>query len=257
MYNAIYCEFLKLKKSYFFLVLALLVSFFPALLCVGWLGQGAYVRWNRYIFQVESMTFLFINVAMYAMISSYIFSREFSCNTAQTVYSYPVSRTKIFIAKFIVVVIITLFMMILQLLLTILGGMILPHEGLTKEIILGHLRINFYALIFQYAILPIAIFISLLSRNIIMPLVYGGLVTVVNASVTGLEVKYILEYVPLMFPLEILFNSLKSASKGDRDNIIFTGSGVALPNLSIIIAVVTFIIGISLCIGYYFKADID
>ncbi|MHC1685134.1 MAG: ABC transporter permease [Clostridiaceae bacterium] len=257
MYNAIYCEFLKLKKSNFFIVLALMVSFFPGVLCAGWLAQGQYVTWNHYILQAESMAFILINAAMYAVIASYIFSREFSCNTAQTLYSYPVSRIKIFIAKFLVIIIIIFFMMVIQLLLTILGGMILPHEEVTKEIILAHLKVNSYALIFQFDILPIAIFISLLSRNIIAPIVYGGLVTVTNACVMGAGVKTIMDYVPSMYPILILFNSFKTVVNGESESTVFIESGLTLPSLSYTIAFITFMIGVSLCIGYYYKADID
>lgn len=257
MYNAIYCEFLKLKKSYFYIVLALLVSFLPATLFLGWLRQGQYVTWNDYILQVESMTFMVVNIVMYAMIASHVFSREFSCNTAQTLYSYPISRIKVFISKFIVIIVIIFSMMLLEILLTILGGMMLPHEELTKEILLGHLKINLYGLIYSYSILPLAIFIALLSRNIIAPIVYGGGVTVINLFILGSGDKSIMDYIPSMYPLVILFDSLKKVGKGESEKIIIESSGVILPNLSITIAVITFIVGIALCVGYYFKADID
>lgn len=256
MFNAIYCEFLKLKKSYFYLVLAAITCFFPILLCLGWGAQGAFVTWNKYIFQVEQMSFMFINIAMYTLISSYIYTREFSCNTANSMFSYPISRTKIFMSKFIVILLITLSITVLQILLTALGGLLLPHEELTKQILLSHLRINLYALLFQYVLLPIAIFISLLSRNVIMPMVYGGLVTVANMFAIGFKNNSISEYIPIIYPIKILFNSFKS-SKVDMGKMVIVNSREILSNTSIIIAISTFVIGMLLCIIYYSKEDID
>ena len=257
MYNAIYCEFLKLKKSYFYLVLLLLTCFMPAILCFGWLIEGRSVSWNFYINQVEEMAFILINIAMYSLISAYIYTREFSCNTAQTLFSYPVGRIKIFISKFIVIISVMFFITTFQILLTFLGGLLLPHEVLTKEILLGHLRINLYALAFQYAILPIAIFIALLSRNVIMQMVYGGLLTVSNIFLLNSGKKAIIDCVPTLYPMVILNNSIKTSGKGEMAKTVIDNSGVILPNISIAIAILTFIVGISLCIIYYSKADID
>ena len=133
------------------------------------------MTWNKYLFQVEQMSFIITNIAMFVLIAAYIYTREFSCNTANILFTYPMSRIKIFMSKLIVILVITLCITVLQILLTVLGGLLLPHEALTREILLGHLKMNLYALIFQYAILPIAIFIALLSRNVIMPMVYGNM----------------------------------------------------------------------------------
>ena len=257
MYNAIYCEFLKLKKSNFYLVLVLLTCFFPVMLCLGWLGEGDVVTWNVYIGLVEEMGIIMINLTMYALICAYIYTREFSCNTAQTLFAYPIGRIKIFISKFIVITIMIVCVTFFQMLLTILGGLLLPHEALTREILLGHLRINFYTLIYQYAIIPIAIFIALLSKNVIMPMIYGGLLTVSNLFLLSSGNKIIVNYIPSFYPILILKNSLKTLGKGETSTKVIDNAGLILPNLSIGIAIFTFIIGISLCIIYYLKADID
>jgi len=257
MYNAIYCEFLKLKKSNFYLILVLLTCFFPVMLCLGWLGQGKFVIWNYYVSQMENVTFTLINVTMYALISAYIYTREFSCNTAQTLFTYPIGRIKIFISKFIVITTLIVFITLFQTLLTFLGGLLLPHEELTREILLGHLRMNFYGLMYQYAIIPIAIFIALLSKDVIMPMVYGGLLTVSNLFLLSSGRKIILECVPSLYPIIILSQSFKTSDKKDMAKMAIDKSGVILPNLSIAIAILTFIVGISLCIAYYLKADID
>lgn len=258
MYNAIYCEFLKLKKSYFFLIIMFFILFLPVSLYLGWLAQGQTVYWNRFVSQVEQMNFLLINIPMYTLIAAFIYTREFSCNTAQNTFSYPIGRTKIFLSKLIVIVVVTFCIVISQTLLTFLLGTFLPHQELTKEILVGHLKINLYGLLYQYAILPMAIFVALVSRNIIMPIIYGGLITIVNIGALGAGNKNIFEYIPTLYPLLIFLNSLvPTESTVDASKLIFDSSGLVLPNTSIVIAVITFVIGISACIVYNMKTDIN
>ncbi|MCM3767265.1 ABC transporter permease [Neobacillus niacini] len=252
MYNVMYCEFLKLKKSYFYLLLLIGICFFPALMCLGWLGQGAYVYWNRYIFQVEQMTYLFSGTILYVLIAAYIYSREFSCGAANTLFSYPVSRAKIFMAKFIIIVLFIFGAIILQLLLTILGGLLLPHEPLTMAIMEEHLKINLLVLLLQCSLLPVAILITLLSRNIIMPIIYGAFVTIVNVCIMGLNLDSVAKYIPTLYPITTLFHSFTTDSQGKMEFVHFT-----LSNYSISIAAITFIVSMALCIIYYLKTDID
>ena len=152
MYNAIYCEFLKLKRSNFYLVLLLLTCFFPLMLCLGWLAQGQFVMWNKYISQVENISVVMINLTMYALIAAYIYVREFSCNTAQTLFAYPIGRVKIFISKFIVITIMIVCVTLFQILLTFLGGLLLPHEELLLASTFGEISANNFTEFFPFFI---------------------------------------------------------------------------------------------------------
>ncbi|MBU3201230.1 ABC transporter permease [Clostridium estertheticum] len=187
MFNLIYCEFLKLKKSYLFLTIAIIILLPPILLYIKWHAEYNLIIWDMYLFQEETSSTALINLPMYVFISSYIYTREFSYNTAQTLFSYSITRTKIFISKFLTIITMISCIMILQLLFTVLAGLLLPHEALTKSIIIDHLKMNLYILFAQYAILPIAIFIAQVSRNIILPMVYGGIITVFNMCVPQIK----------------------------------------------------------------------
>ncbi|QAA30498.1 ABC transporter permease [Clostridium manihotivorum] len=257
MYDAVYCEFLKLKKSYFYLVIFLITLFFPGTLCLGWLGQGSHVYWDKYIYQVEQMNFLFMNLAMYAIIASYIFSREFSYNTSNTLFSYPLSRVKVFVSKFIVIILIITATIILQLALTLLTGLLLPHDALTIDIIINHLKLNGCILIFEIAILPIAIFISLLTKNVIGPVIYSGLATLINMFLVSFADKSMSEKIPFIYPLNILTSAVKEVGKGELGRLVVDASSIQLPYTVMIISALTFVIGMTLSIVYYVKADIN
>ncbi|MPQ30371.1 hypothetical protein E4V42_02805 [Clostridium estertheticum] len=252
MFNLIHCEFLKLKKSYLFLTIAIIILLPPILLYIKWHAEYNLIIWDMYLFQEEGCMTL-INLPMYVFISSYIYTREFSYNTAQTLFSYSISRTKIFISKLLTILIMTGCIMILQLLFTALAGLLVPHEPFTMGIVLGHLKMNIYILVAQYAILPIAIFIAQASRNIILPMVYGGIITVFNMCVPQIKVR-IIEYLAITYPIQIMNNSFKTNIY--NQDIMIINNSIPLPSVSIVLAISTFIIGITMCIAYYLKTDI-
>ncbi|MCB2308110.1 ABC transporter permease [Clostridium estertheticum] len=253
MFNLIHCEFLKLKKSYLFLTIAIIILIPPILLYIKWHSEYNLIIWDMYLFQEEISSTALINLPMYVFISSYSYTREFSYNTAQTLFSYSTSRPQIFISKFLTIVIMTSCIMILQLLFAVLAGLLLPHEPLAMGIVLGHVKMNFYILVAQYAILPIAIFIAQVSRNMILPMVYGGIITVFNMSVTQLK-SGIIEYLAITYPIQIMTNSFKTNIY--RQDIMIINNSIPLSIVSIMLAISTFTIGITMCITYYLKTDI-
>ncbi|MCB2353741.1 ABC transporter permease [Clostridium estertheticum] len=253
MFNLIYCEFLKLKKSYLFLTIAIIILIPPILIYIKYHAEYKLIIWDMYLFQEEISTTGLINLPMYAFISSYIYTREFSYNTAQTLFSYSITRTKIFISKFLTIITMTSCIMILQLLFAVLAGLLLPHEALAKRIIIDYLKMNIYILVAQYAILPIAIFIAQVSRNIILPMVYGGIITVFNMCVPQIK-SGIIGYLPFTYPIQIMNNSFKTNIY--RQDIMIINNSIPLSSVSIMLAISTFIIGITMCITYYLKTDI-
>ncbi|MBW9154546.1 ABC transporter permease [Clostridium estertheticum] len=252
MFNLIHCEFLKLKKSYLFLTIAIIILLPPILIYIKYHAEYNLIIWDMYLLQEEGCMTL-INLPMYVFISSYIYTREFSYNTAQTLFSYSITRTKIFISKFLTIITMTSCIMILQLLFAVLAGLLLPHEALAKRIIIDYLKMNIYILFAQYAILPIAIFIAQVSRNMILPMVYGGIITVFNMCVPQIK-SGIIEYLAITYPIQIMTNSFKTNIY--RQDIMIINNSIPLPSVSIVLAISTFIIGITMCIAYYLKNDI-
>lgn len=259
MLHVIYCEFSKLKKSYLYVVLLAVALFFPVLLLVGWTIQGAHVTWNKYLLQIEQISVLFLNLSLFAMTAAYIFTREYSYNTAHSLFCYPAGRIKIFISKVVVTIAVSSATLILQLGLGILGGLVLQHEPLTISIITGHLRMTLFILIYECAILPIAILIALLSKNVIMPVVYGGFVSVlilITSEIRSISIETLKEYVPFFYPIQILFNSIRGSDL-DPSGYVLVKSGVYLYAPPCIIALSVFVVGLLSCILYYSKTDIN
>lgn len=246
MVNAVYCEFLKVKKTLLYIMLGLIV--FQLSFLIKNIGAVDPINWHSHLIHVELVNFFSTYIVMFVMIAAYIFSREFKDNTATILYSYPLSVIKIFISKLIFITFIIISVYVIEFTLTLLGGLMIPHEELTGEIILIHSKIHVYSIFFQIALSPLTIFISLLSRNIIIPSIYGISLMFMNVLAMNIKKCYF-QCVPSLLPaLPVLmhFRTLESLS-ADMINI---------PQRSILAGIVTFLVGITACVLYYKKADI-
>lgn len=263
MFNSIYCEFLKLKKSHFYLSIILITCVMPLTLFLGWSIQGHYVIWHAYLFQMEQMTFMFLTIPLSALIAAYIFAREFSYKTMSTLFCYPVNKTKIFFSKLITIAILTAIAIIFQLLLTIFLGFFLNHSQFTSEILFTHLKIALYNILTLYAISPIAILITLLCKNIIVPLIYSFGISISNVFILtlinsknlgsiGTFFKGNCIYIPTYHPL-LSFTNCLNQSKG---NEITVSVNSPLTGASIAVDLIVFIAVTCLCIFYYSKCEV-
>lgn len=241
MVNILYSEMLKLKKSYFLLIILAGGLALPLLLFLGWLVQGQTVVWNGYTANSEIMMFIMLCPILFSLVSAYVFSREFTDKTANILYSYPAHKIKIFQGKLLVIFMVIAIIYIIHFVALFGTGLILNHEPLTKEILLAHGKIHLYSMIFHFALIPISIFIASLCRNIILPIICATLVTLTNMFLlSGNKFKYS----PFMMPFMPLANYTDKLKYFVTTQTIF-------------MAVVVFMVGFITCSLYYLKTDID
>jgi bacitracin transport system permease protein len=241
MINILYSELLKLKKSYFLLIILAGGLALPLLLFSGWLVQGQTVAWERYTSNSEIMMFIMLCPILFSLVSAYVFSREFTDKTANILYSYPVHKIEIFIGKLLVIFMVIAIIYIIHFAALFGGGLLLKHEPLTKEILLAHGKVHLYSMIFHFALIPIGVFIASLCRNIILPIVCGTLVSLTNMFLlSGNKFKYS----PFMMPFMPLGNYMKKLK-------------YFVDTQTILMAVAVFVVGFIACSVYYLKTDID
>lgn len=263
MFNAIYCEFYKLKKSHFYSSILLISCLIPLTLFLGWSIQGHYVIWNEYFFQMEQMTFMFLTIPLSALIAAYIFSKEFSNKTMSTLLCYPLNKVKIFFSKLVVIAFLIAMVIFFQLLLTMIFGFFLNHSQFTIETLFIHLKLTLFHLLTLYFIAPIPIFITLLCKNVLVPLIYGFVVSVSNVFIftltnsrnCGIIATYFKDnciYIPTYHPLLSYTNFMKQSSNGT----IIISTNPPLPTSSMVVDLIAFIIVLTLSILYFYKADV-
>lgn len=249
MFNIVYSEFLKIKKSYLFIITLIASIFIPVIQCIQSLSNNydgvsealRYTLMKGYRVNIEVVSFQFLYTVFLSLIAGYIYSREFTDKTANIIYTYPISRTKIFIGKLITLYIIIIFIYIIQFLAVYLTVYIAWNQLPPKNIIITDLKVNIYSALVQFLIMPIPILIGSISKNIIFPVVYGILGAVSSSFMmfTGIY----MQCSPFMLPaLPIYYFHI-----GDPIDFILTITN----------AVLTFTISMFLCIYYYNKLDIN
>jgi bacitracin transport system permease protein len=183
MFNIVYSEFLKLKKSYILIVTLIGGLLMPGVKFAGTLGNEiaqipdeAKERFLRnHILNIEMMSFHFIYIVIFSLIAAYIFTREFTDKTTSILYSYPIDRVQILIGKYIVVCILVLLVYVIQFIASYLGLYIIWRQLPSADFISNDIKVNMYSALLQFIIIPIPIFIGNVTKNIIFPIVYGVL----------------------------------------------------------------------------------
>lgn len=263
MFNAICCEFLKLKKSKFYLSLLIITCFFPIASSSNLLGTSIFIHWTSYIFQAWQWTPGILAIPVSTLIVSHIFTREFHFKTMSSLFCYPLSKIKIFFSKLIASCILIAFFMFFQFLLIILIGLLLKHDELTNQILVAYLNINLYELFCIYAILPIGLLISLICKNSIIPLVYSSIISLANMYIaiyilklkTNSTESFLYsnrDYFVTYHPMLVFQNCVKPIKTFMNINL----SSAPLHTSSIIIDLIVFALGIILCVLYYSKCEI-
>ena len=162
MLNAIYVEFLKLKRT---LVIPMVTLFaIPITPILNQINSGKVFEWNNYFSVIEAIDMMSFNAIIFSVVTGYLFTREYTDRTASTAYSYPVGKTGVLLSKFIFSTLIIIYVYVLQFLCPIIAGYLVPHKALTTHVLLNHLMVYIYSMLFFIALQPITIFISQFSK---------------------------------------------------------------------------------------------
>lgn len=204
MTNIIYSEFMKLKKSFIIPLvllggLAIPSMYFFSYFSVDYVTLRQSTSAKDILSNINIMQIQILDTILFSLIAGYIFSREYTNKTVSTLYSYPISRFKIVICKAIVVFVLVAIVYFLNLsasLITILTT--LGMEEL-KNIFYIEFKTCLISAILQIFILPLSMFIGMVSENLIIPIIYGVIGTVSSMFLMVTDVW--MQLSPFMFPV--------------------------------------------------------
>lgn len=253
MFNIIYSEFAKLKKSYILAIVFISGCLLPGIEFASAIRQDfsdlSQVQIQYFIKNqldnTEILSFQFLFIIIFSLIVGYVFTREFTDKTANILYTYSISRIKIFIGKFVTVGILIMFTYLIQFFISYLSvyiafGVLPPTDFIMKDI-----KVNIFSALLQFLVIPIPALIANISKNIIAPIVYGAL-----GSIIGLGLAVILtsssvygQFCPLVLPALPFYHY----HMGDPIDYIAAGGS----------AVITFCTFMFLCIYHSDNADIN
>lgn len=238
MFNIIYSEFLKLKKSYIIIIALIGAVFIPIVMFIE-MGRDTSIK--NYIVNIDFFQIQIIYIVIFSLISSYIFSREFTDKTANVLYCYPISRMKVFFGKLITILILILSIYGINFLIRISILYVGWGWEEVKEVLNCEIKTLVYSLLAQLLIIPIPILIGNVSKNIIFPVIYGviGAISSIFMLLSGIY----MQCSPLMIP----FLPVCYFYVGDPiDFVLVSAVGVS-----------TFVISMFLCIYHYKNIDIS
>ena len=203
MGNVICSEFIKLKKSFIIPLVLIGGIFLPAMYFCSHLNMD-YETIRRstsatdILSNINIMQIQFLNTVLFSLIGAYIFSREYSNKTADVLYSYSISRIKIFIGKFTVIfaLILVVYFFYISCALTTIGASLGWDEA--KSIFSLEFKTCLISALLQILILPLPILIGILSKNIVLPVIFGVIGSVTSMFMMMTEVY--MQLSPFMIP---------------------------------------------------------
>lgn len=198
MLNIIYSEFLKLKKSYISSIVLISGMIMSILMIIGNLVAGISMSFEKFACNIEQMNLIILNPVLFSLIAGYVLSREFTDKTANILYSYPISRIKLFISKLITIYVLIFMVYSIQGICTSLSYYIANGIVPSYAPIMNYIKANIVSMLFQFLLIPIPILIANTTKNIIMPTVYG-ILSFITAGFIGSNFAYA-DYIPLMAP---------------------------------------------------------
>lgn len=241
MLNIIYSEFLKLRKSYIISISSIGGVIMSAVMALANLTAGITMSFEKFAGNIQQMNLLMLNGILFSLISGYVFSREFTDKTASIVYTYPVSRMKIFMSKLFTVYMIIFLVYFIQCISTYLSYYVANSIVPSSTLIVNDIKANIVSMLFQFLLISIPILIANITKNIMMPVVYGVL-SLISLGFIGMDSPYI-DYFPLAAP----YISAK---------YFYLPRGINF-NHMIIPSILCFVLFITICIYEFNKKDID
>jgi hypothetical protein len=184
MFGALKAEFLKMKGARIPRMCAIGIAAFPALLAVPLtvlmkFGGGIGGSWTVFAEAGLAFIVLFVGPVLLGLIATFIFAREFVEGTARNLYALPISRTRVVLAKMLVLLCWSIAPAVLAFLTLPPLGLILGLPELSWVVLGGVFRKYALSGILIYSTLPLTCLVSMMSRGYIVPSAYTLLMTVV------------------------------------------------------------------------------
>lgn len=197
MANLIYAEILKIKRSklVFLSILGTLAT--PFMLFIEALQTHfehpdmVFTLWNIYDNGLLYVMLL-MNMMVYITIAAYIFSREYKERTYKTILTIPVSREKLLIGKFIVLLIWTVLLAVSTWLGTLIFsgiyGLIFGLGGFTFKVVMEwFFTYQAGSLLMFFTVTPF-VYVAVKTKGIVVPMIGSAVIVMGSAALCNQKV---------------------------------------------------------------------
>lgn len=134
-----------------------------------------------------------------AIVTIWVFGREFSDRTIKDLLALPVSRLNIVFSKFVIVFIWSLLLLLLLYIFGIISGLIIHLDGWNRDLFLQKSHVYFVSAILTILLFPVITIITCISRGYLLPVGFSILLLIVTQFVF-LGFPVITPYFPWAIP---------------------------------------------------------
>lgn len=189
MFDLVYIEFLKLKRSNMFLVSLLGAAGVPFMSFIGYLVKHRNLKVPIYFEDIFTETnmyiVLLIGTLLYGVITSYIFNREYSENTLKNILSIPISKFSILMAKLCMLFLWILLLTIISWSVILILGIIAHFQGLNIDVLVKSFKQFFLGGSLLFMVASPAVFIALKFKSYLHSIVFASVITMINILVSN------------------------------------------------------------------------
>jgi ABC-type transport system involved in multi-copper enzyme maturation permease subunit len=243
MLNIYRSEFLKLKRT----------KIYWAVLSLAVLGNLISVLFSGDIknaFYQHGSLLIFLTPFVFALITGYVFSKEYTDRVINQLFTYPVSRIRIFIAKLLAVYSMIVITFVLSCLIVIAAGTAKAVAGeITFELLLRGITMNLIACGLSFGTIPVAAAVVIAAKNMIPSMVLGAVASLVTTALKIGKQDNIIVLFPWGTPYYMIneFNTDRFGQAGEISPYVVTG---------LIVLLTTFLISLIFCLWYYKKSEV-
>lgn len=252
MFDIYKCEMLKLKNTKLYWAICLpavignLVSIMVMLPKITTSGEVASANLQE-IFYRQGNVLTILGPFMFALISGYIISREYSDRTINQLFTYPISRSSIFTAKLCVIFTMIFLTSALSSVTVIFLGIVKVLTGAASfNMLIDGIRMNILTCLLSFGTVPLAAAISMVGKSVIPSMVLGTFASLVTLF---LEIGHGMG--SILFPWTTPYLPVREFGEGFAE----IGQN-PYTMIAIIILVVIFLISLAFCQIYYRKSEV-
>lgn len=210
MLNLIRLEFMKWKRSRFLLAALASMLIAPFVATVSTYSKmhnpSMTVDWDSFFGVALQVNLSLIFPILFGALTAYVFVQEYQDRTVITLFTLPHRRSSIFLAKIITILVTLLTLIILNTVLTFLGGKLMLSQPLTSTLLFKHAYLSIITGIMALCFIPIFAYVGMRTRHFIPPLVGATGFTFLNFA--SLVSPTYGPYVPTAIPVFYFLNAI-------------------------------------------------
>ena len=239
-------ELLKLRRTKIYWAVWLLAALGNLVSLVFMLSSGDI----KDAFYQQGTLIMFLAPFLFAVVAGYIFSKEYGDRTINQLFTYPVSRTRIFTVKLLVIFTMIVMTFVLACFSVIVLGALKVFAGeIPSELFLHGLTMNAIACALSFCTIPVAAAVTIVGKNIVPPTVLGAFASFVTLGLKLGRQDMMVVLSPWATPYYMVreFDISKFVQTGEANPYVGTG---------LITLALTFVISLVFCLWYYNKSEI-